>query len=38
MMHVLHYHKNPKLQLSGLKYKKKKKKKKKKLVKRALLI
>ena len=24
MMHVLHYHKNPKLQLSGLKYKKKK--------------
>ena len=28
MMHVLHYPKNPKLQLSGLKKKKKKKKKK----------
>ena len=26
MMHVLHYHKNSKLQLSGLKYKKKKRK------------
>ena len=30
MMYVLHYHNNPKLQLSGLKYDKKKNKKKKK--------